>query len=78
MDPSEVSNQKGNFGEALAEHEERFKDNMKKVQRWRVALIEVGNLSGFPYNDEYVFNNYIIITIMKAIYFNHIFYQYVS
>ena len=32
VDPSEVSNQKGKFGEALAKHEEKFKDD-KKVQR---------------------------------------------
>ena len=36
VDPSEVPNWKGNFGEALAKHEEKFKDD-KKVQRciWR-------------------------------------------
>ena len=59
VDPSYVRNQKGKFGEALAKHEERFKDNMNKVKRWRVALIEATNLSGFPYKDEYVFNFYI-------------------
>ena len=58
LDPSYVRNQKGKFEEAFAIHEERFKDNMKKVQGWRVALIEAANISGFPYKDEYVFNNH--------------------
>ena len=47
VDPSEVRNQKGKFGEALAEHE-KVKDN-NKVQRWREALTEAGNLSGWHY-----------------------------
>ena len=63
VDPSEVRNQKGKFGEALAKHEENFKYDMNKVQRWRVALNEAGNLSGWHYKNEYVFNHYFIITI---------------
>ena len=31
VDPSEVRNQKGKFGEALSKHQEKLKDN-KKVQ----------------------------------------------
>ncbi|GMY20933.1 disease resistance protein RPV1-like isoform X1 [Fagus crenata] len=52
VDPSEVCSQKGKFGEALAKHEEKFKDNMKKVQRWRAALNEAGNLSGWHYQND--------------------------
>ena len=37
VDPSDVRNQNGNSGEALAKHEDKLKDNMK-VQRWRMAL----------------------------------------
>ncbi|XP_030958555.1 TMV resistance protein N-like [Quercus lobata] len=48
VDPSEVRNQKGKFGEALAKHEENFKNN-KKVQSWRKALYEVANISGWHY-----------------------------
>ncbi len=57
VDPSDIRNQTGKFGEALAKHEDKLKDNMK-VQRWRMALSEAGNLSGLPYNNEYVFNDY--------------------
>ncbi|KAK4589580.1 hypothetical protein RGQ29_020233 [Quercus rubra] len=52
VDPSEVRNQKGKFGEALAKHEENFKYDMNKVQRWRVALNEAGNLSGWHYKND--------------------------
>ena len=56
VSPSEIRKQDGEFGIALAEHEEKFKDDREKVQRWRKTLIEAANLSGFPYNDGYVFN----------------------
>ena len=56
VNPSEISKQDGEFGVALAKHEEKFKDDIEKVQRWRKTLTEAANLSGFPYNDGYVFN----------------------
>ena len=56
VDPSEVRNQKGKFGEALARHEEKFKDN-KKVQRWSEALHEAANISGWHYKHRYVLND---------------------
>ena len=59
VNPSDVRNQKGKFGEALAKHEEKFKDN-KKIQRWREALHEAANTSGWHYNQWYVFNRKII------------------
>ncbi|KAL0006208.1 hypothetical protein SO802_013769 [Lithocarpus litseifolius] len=48
VDPSEVRNQKGKFGEVFAKHEEKFKDN-RKVQSWREALYEVANISSWHY-----------------------------
>ena len=51
VSPSEVSKQDGEFGIALAEYEEKFKDDIEKVQRWRTTLTEAANLSGFPYDD---------------------------
>jgi hypothetical protein len=74
VDPSDIRNQKGKFGEALAKHEERFKNNMERVQEWREALNEAGKISGWHYKNEYVFNDYFVITIIKLIYFNHILY----
>ncbi|XP_075658746.1 disease resistance protein RPV1-like [Castanea sativa] len=52
VDPSEVRNQKGKFGEVLAKHEESFKHDTDKVQRWRAALNKAGNLSGWHYKND--------------------------
>ena len=57
VDPSEVRGQKKEFGVALTEHEEKFKEGMEKVKRWREALTEVANLSGHEYTNGYVLFN---------------------
>ena len=56
IDPSEIRKQDGDYGIALATHEAKFKDDIEKVQTWRKTLTEAANLSGFHYNDGYVFN----------------------
>ena len=57
VDPSEVRKQEGSFKVALAKQENKFKNNIEKVQRWRAALIEAASLSGWHYKDGYVSNN---------------------
>ncbi|KAF3961449.1 hypothetical protein CMV_013939 [Castanea mollissima] len=57
VDPSDVRGQKREFGVALTEHEEKFKDNIDKVQNWRMALKEVGSLSGWHYKNGYVIHD---------------------
>ncbi|XP_050277140.1 disease resistance protein RUN1-like [Quercus robur] len=51
VDPSEIRNQNGNFGNALTNHEKKFKNNKDKdkVQRWRDALKKAANASGWHY-----------------------------
>ena len=49
VDPSNVRKQTGSFGEAFSIHGRNVDE--KKVQRWRVSLIEASNLSGFRVND---------------------------
>ncbi|XP_061994774.1 disease resistance protein RPV1-like [Rosa rugosa] len=51
VDPSDVRYQNGKYGEALAKHECRFKENMDKVQKWRLALRDAANLSGWTFLD---------------------------
>lgn len=51
VDPSEVRKQTGSFGKAFSKHDQAFKDNIEKVQRWRGALSEVANLSGWHLQD---------------------------
>ena len=47
VDPSHVWNQTGNFGEAMAKHDKNKKIKEVKVKKWREALTQVANLSGF-------------------------------
>ncbi|XP_057989882.1 disease resistance protein RUN1 isoform X2 [Hevea brasiliensis] len=47
VDPSDVEKQTGYFGDAFVNLEEQFKEEMDKVHRWRAALREVANLSGW-------------------------------
>ncbi|XP_022722640.1 TMV resistance protein N-like [Durio zibethinus] len=47
VDPSDVRKQIGSYEEAFAKHEERFKDKMERIKKWREALTEAGNLSGW-------------------------------
>ncbi|XP_040366476.1 TMV resistance protein N-like [Rosa chinensis] len=51
VDVSDVRYQKGKYGEALAKHEFRLKDNMDKVKRWRTALRDAATLSGWTFSD---------------------------
>ena len=51
VDPSNVSKQTGTFAQAFTEHEERFKENIAKAQKWRYALREVTNLFGWYVQD---------------------------
>ncbi|KAK9985506.1 hypothetical protein SO802_030457 [Lithocarpus litseifolius] len=57
VDPSEVRKQEGTFKVALKNQETKFKNNIEKVQRWRVALNGAASLSGWHYEDWYVSNN---------------------
>ncbi|XP_044488865.1 disease resistance protein RPV1-like [Mangifera indica] len=50
IDPTDVRNQTGSFGEGFSELEERFKDDHGKLQRWRTALTAAANTSGFDSN----------------------------
>ncbi|XP_050274400.1 disease resistance protein RUN1-like [Quercus robur] len=68
VDPSEIRNQNGKFGEALAKHEGKLKDS-KKVERWRKALHETANISGWHYKhscDEFKFIQGIVEEISNS------------
>ncbi|KAL6344320.1 hypothetical protein AAG906_037895 [Vitis piasezkii] len=47
VDPSDVRNQRGSFGDALAYHERNANQEKKEmIQKWRIALREAADLSG--------------------------------
>ncbi|CAL5425400.1 unnamed protein product [Camellia sinensis] len=51
VDPSDVRGQKGSLAEAFAKHEEHFRKSLDcKVEKWRAALTEAANLSGWDLN----------------------------
>ena len=71
VDPSEVRNPKGMFKEALAKHEKKFKDG-NKVQRWREALHEAANLSGWHYKkNRYLFRVAALLLQVSWFYDDH-------
>ncbi|XP_059665382.1 disease resistance protein RUN1-like isoform X2 [Cornus florida] len=47
VDPSQVRKQKRSFAEAFGEHEETSGKDNEKLIRWRAALVEAANLSGW-------------------------------
>ncbi|XP_034204979.1 disease resistance protein RPV1-like [Prunus dulcis] len=53
VDPSHVRNQRGSFTEAFSRHEERFKEEMNKVEEWRRALKDAADLAGMALKDRY-------------------------
>ncbi|WOG87984.1 hypothetical protein DCAR_0207217 [Daucus carota subsp. sativus] len=46
IDPKDVRHQTGSFKDAFKKHEIRFSGDVEKVNKWRLALTEVANLSG--------------------------------
>ncbi|XP_059628661.1 TMV resistance protein N-like isoform X2 [Cornus florida] len=51
VDPSEVRKQTGSYGSAFEIHEKVFSGNMERVQRWKTALVEAANISGYSVPD---------------------------
>ncbi|XP_024042865.1 TMV resistance protein N [Citrus clementina] len=51
VEPTAVRKQTTSFGEAFAKHEEAFKDNIEKLQKWRDALKVVANKTGWELKD---------------------------
>lgn len=51
VDPSDVRHQRGSFAKAFRDHEEKFREERNKVERWRHALREVASYSGWDSKD---------------------------
>ncbi|KAK9288015.1 hypothetical protein L1049_016460 [Liquidambar formosana] len=47
VSPSQVRHGTGSFGEAFAKHKERFSEEMERVLRWKDALTQAADLSGW-------------------------------
>ncbi|MED6112671.1 hypothetical protein PIB30_063667 [Stylosanthes scabra] len=67
VDPSDVRHQKNNFKEAMDKHEKRYKDDMNKVQKWKEALHQVANLSGYHFKHGKGYEHMFIANIVEDI-----------
>ncbi|XP_028765416.1 TMV resistance protein N-like [Neltuma alba] len=47
VEPSDVRNQRGRYGEAMERHEQRLGRGSDRVMQWRQALTQAANISGF-------------------------------
>ncbi|XP_027357539.1 TMV resistance protein N-like [Abrus precatorius] len=67
VDPSDVKYQRGTYGEALAKHEQQFKENSDKVQGWRMALCQAASLPGWIFKPRDGYEDKFIGTIVKEV-----------
>ncbi|XVE81574.1 hypothetical protein DITRI_Ditri15bG0076100 [Diplodiscus trichospermus] len=63
-DPTQVKNQAGGYAEAFYKHEESFKSEKDRLQRWRAALKQVADLGGMVLQVRYIIIIIIIIIII--------------
>nr|WIL60024.1 nodulation protein [Melilotus officinalis] len=70
VDPSQVRHQNDGYGEALAKHEDRFQNNKKNMERllkWRKALKQAADLSGYHFNLGKEYEHNFIEKIVKDV-----------
>ncbi|XP_052117971.1 disease resistance protein RPV1-like [Arachis duranensis] len=68
VDPSDVRHQRNSFGEAIAKHEKRYKYDMSnKVDKWKQALHQVANLSGYHFKHGDGYEHKFIANIVEEI-----------
>ena len=56
VDPPHIRRQTGSFGEHLTKHEEKFqnnKENMERLEQWKMALTQAANFSGYHSSQGY-------------------------
>ena len=47
VEPTHIRNQTGDFADAFADHEQRYKESLDKVQAWKDVLRQAANFSGW-------------------------------
>ena len=51
IDPSDVQELTGSYGDALINHQNEFKDSLVKVENWSHALRKIAGMAGFDSRD---------------------------
>ncbi|CAJ2668602.1 unnamed protein product [Trifolium pratense] len=59
VDPSDVGNQRGSYGQAFEKHEQDLRQSKDKLQKWRNALTEAAKLSGWHFQNDRIESNFI-------------------
>ncbi|XVF65339.1 hypothetical protein PTKIN_Ptkin09bG0240100 [Pterospermum kingtungense] len=67
VDPSDVRKQVGSFADSFSKHEQRFKDQKERIEKWREALTVAGNLSGYDLRS--MSNGYESRSIQKIVHY---------
>ncbi|KAK8469992.1 hypothetical protein PHAVU_004G028900 [Phaseolus vulgaris] len=74
LDPSDVRHQKGSYAEALTKHEERFKvkkesfnHNKERLEKWKMALHHVANISGYHFKPGHEYEYEFIGRIVELV-----------
>jgi len=60
VNPSEIRHLTGTYAEAFAKHEVRFEDEKDMVQKWKDALCQAANMSGWHFKPGYVLQTIIL------------------
>ena len=70
VEPSEVRNQTGSYGEAFKNHQTNAdEEKKKKIEEWKAALRKAGKLSGFPLQNRYPRSTFSISNFL-SVYFH--------
>ncbi|KAL5753554.1 hypothetical protein ACOSP7_021774 [Xanthoceras sorbifolium] len=74
VSPCDIRKQTGTYGEAFAKHTKCFKKMKDRVQKWRAALAQVANLSGWDFHQHDRPESEFIDEIVKDVLnrFNHV------
>ncbi|CAI8597769.1 unnamed protein product [Vicia faba] len=70
IEPSDVRNQTGSYQQAFEKHERDLRHNKDKLQKWKDALTEAANLSGWnsqDYGMEPIFIKDIVEDVLKKL-----------
>jgi hypothetical protein len=80
VNPSHVRNITGTYAEAFVKHDVRFAEEKEKVQKWRDALRQAANISGWHFEHFLHFTpGYALHTILLySSFFNYPFLYFVS